>query len=130
VGASAESLITTTAFESEESHYARILALDPDAAAVTKDLKAFDTGFSSIRSALDTAWNGPAARSWKTLGGAVHSMVDLRVLSCFNIMRYQIPADIIARLADPYPADIERLRHYTDLSKPVFYGPRFINTNT
>lgn len=179
-GASADDLITTTAFESEESHYAKfaslyhgahyqepeppvklspatehlyfkgraigwpevvntlavpadgyakILALDPNAAAVTKDLEAFDNAFSSVLTALDGAWNGPAAVSWKTLGGAVHGMVDLRVLSCFNILRYQVPADVLAQLPALYPGEIDRLRDYTDLTRPVFYGPRFLNTN-
>ena len=110
--------------------YAAILKLDPNAAAVTKDLTAFDNAFSSVLAALDAAWNGPAAVSWKTLGGAVHSMVDLRVLSCFNILRYEIPADIVAKLPELYPDEIDRLKHYTDLAEPVFYGPRFVNTNT
>jgi len=109
--------------------YAKILALDPNAAAVSNDLNAFDTGFSAILAELDAVWNGPAAASWKTLGGAVHGMVDLRVLSCFNILRYQIPAGIVAQLPELYPAEIDRLRAYTDLSQPVFYGPRFLNTN-
>jgi hypothetical protein len=109
--------------------YAKILALDPNAGAVTKDLAAFDQAFSSILTALDNAWNGPAAASWKTLGGAVHSMVDLRVLSCFNILRYEIPPSIVAQLPTLYPTEIETLRKYTDLTKPVFYGPRFVNVN-
>ncbi|HZJ66651.1 MAG TPA: ferritin-like protein [Kofleriaceae bacterium] len=179
-GASAGNLITTTSYETEESHYAkfgslfygahyqepnprielsreteylffqggkigwptvvntlavpadgyaRLLALDPASSAVTADLTAFDTAFSSLLSALDAAWNGPAAVSWKTLGGAVHSMVDLRVLSCFNILRHEIPADLVARLPTLYPDEIDTLRRYTDLSAPVFYGPRFVNTN-
>ena len=110
--------------------YAQILALDPAAAAVTTDLEAFDTSFSGVLTALDAAWNGPAAVSWKTLGGAVHGMVDLRVLSCFNILRYQIPAAIVARLPELYPGEIDQLRRYTDLTAPVFYGPRFVNVNT
>ena len=56
-------------------------------------------------------------------------MVDLRVLSCFDILRYQIPADVVARLLELYPDEIERLRRYTDLATPVCYGPRFRNTN-
>jgi hypothetical protein len=179
-GASAENLITSGDYESEESHYARfaelyygatyrepdppvhlspetepqffmgrpigwpavintlavpadgyakILALDPNGAAVTSDLMAFDKAFGSILVALDEAWNGPVAVSWKTLGGAVHGMVDLRVLSCFNILRYEIPAGIVAQLPTLYPTEIERLSQYTDLTKPVFYGPRFVNTN-
>jgi hypothetical protein len=179
-GASVGNLITTSAYETEESHYAKfaelyygahyqepdppiplsreteprffrgrpigwpvvvntlavptdgyaqLLAIDPDAPAVTQDLAAFDTGFSAVLAALDAAWNGPAAVSWKTLGGAVHSMVDLRVLSCFNILRHQIPGDIVSRLPALYPNEIDQLRRYTDLSAPVFYGPRFLNTN-
>jgi Ferritin-like len=179
-GASAGDLVTTSAYESEESHYARfaelyygatyaipnpklqlnpeteplffqglpigwpevintlavpadgyakIIALAPKASDVTSDLVAFDTAFSAILSALDAAWNGPAADSWKTLGGAVHGMVDLRVLSCFNIIRHEIPRDIVDKLPELYPAEIDHLRRYTDLTKPVCYGPRFLNAN-
>ena len=109
--------------------YAKILALDPNAQAVSVDLNAFDTGFSTMLDALDTAWNGSSATSWKTLGGAVHGMVDLRVLSCFNILRHQIPEDIVAKLPLLYPDEIDFISSYSDLSKPVFYGPRFRNTN-
>jgi hypothetical protein len=180
-GASAQELVTSSAFETEESHYAKfaslyygarylppippvkltrdteslffrggaigapevintlavpsdryakILALDPDGAAVARDLEVFDGAFSSVLAALDAAWNGPVAISWKTLGGAVHNMVDLRVLSCFNILRHQIPPSIIAQLPGLYPGEHEHLRRYTNLSAPVFYGPRFVNTNT
>jgi hypothetical protein len=110
--------------------YAKILALDPDAAAVTADLAAFDEAFSSILSALDVVWNGPHAASWKTLGGAVHSMVDLRVLSCFNLLRHQIPANAVGQLKTLYPAESARLAEFSDLSAPLFYGPRFFNTNS
>ncbi len=109
--------------------YAKILALDPNAAAVTTDLNGFDNAYSSILAALDACWNGPTAASWKTLGGAVHSMVDLRVLSCINLMRHQVPADIVAKLPTLYPAEAKYLAEFTDLSKPAFYGPRFLNTN-
>lgn len=109
--------------------YAKILQLDPNAAAATTDLKAFDTAYSSILTALHAVWNGPQAASWKTLGGAVHTMVDLRVLSCFNILRHQIPADVVSKLADLYGPEFERLNDYSDLKAPCFYGPRFQNTN-
>lgn len=179
-GASARNLITTSAFEYEESHYvrfaelyygakyqepnppitltpgtedmffkgsqigwpvvvntlavpsdgyAKILALDPNRTLVVSDLSKFDTTFSAILSGLDAVWNGPASDSWKTLGGAVQEMVSLRVLSCFNIMRHQIPPDIITHLPELYPEEIDHLRTYSDLTKPVYYGPRFINTN-
>lgn len=109
--------------------YARILALDPERDTVESDLNAFDSGFSKILSTLDAVWNGPSSTSWKTLGAAVHGMVDLRVLSCFNIMRHAVPAAAVSQLAELYPDEIGFLRTYTDLSKPVFYGPRFVNVN-
>ncbi len=109
--------------------YAKILALDPNAAAVTADLSAFDNDFSAVLLALDQAWNGPAPVAWKTLGSAVHSMVDLRVLSCFNIVRHQIPANLVTQLPELYPNEIEWMKDLTDLTKPVLYGPRFINAN-
>jgi hypothetical protein len=109
--------------------YAKLLAEDPNGVAATVALAAFDTAFSTMLSTLDTVWNGPAAASWKTLGAAVHEMVDFRVLSCFNIMRIQIPDEAIKKLPALYPDEIERLSQYTDFSRPVFYGPRFINNN-
>jgi Ferritin-like len=109
--------------------YARVLELDPNAATVTLDLDAFDTAYSEILTELDAVWNGPADASWKTLGGAVRSMVSMRVLSCFNIMRHQVPSDVVARIPALYPDESEYLAAYTDLDKPVFYGPRFRNTN-
>lgn len=110
--------------------YAKILALDPNGATVESNLLAFDNGFSQMLDALENAWNGPSATSWKTLGGAVHGMVDLRVLSCFNIMRSEIPQDIIKQLPELYPNQYEFMAKYTNFSKPVFYGPRFRNTNS
>lgn len=109
--------------------YAKILALDPSAKDVSTALDAFDAAFSEMLSILDIVWNGPAATSWKSLGAAVHKMVDFRVLSCFNIMRYQVPDNAIKQLSSLYPDEYSFLSEYTDLSKPVFYGPRFLNTN-
>lgn len=109
--------------------YAKILALDPNGPQVGAALLAFDNAFSSMLATLDTVWNGPAPTSWKSLGAAVHGMVDFRVLSCFNIMHSQIPVAIIQQLPTLYPQEIKFLGTYTDLSKPVFYGPRFVNTN-
>lgn len=114
--------------------YAKILALDRNGAAVAKDLTAFDAGYAHTLSALDLAWNGPQAASWKTVGLAVRGaggnppgMIDLRVLGRENVMRHQIPPDIVARLADLYPTECGFLAQYTDLGQPVFYGPRFLN---
>ena len=109
--------------------YERILAVDPGASEVRPHLAQFDTGFSSVLSLLDQVWNGPAAQSWPTLGAAVKAMVDLRVLSCFMIMRYEVPAAVVAQLPELYPDEITEMQALTDLSKPVFYGPRFHNSN-
>ena len=107
--------------------YARILALDPNAAQVEADLRTFDMVYSSLMAALDAVWNGPPTDSFKTLGEAVTDMMKLRVLCCFKIMRHQIPADIVGRLSDLYPDELPYLDAYTDLRKPVYYGPRFLN---
>jgi hypothetical protein len=114
--------------------YAKIVALDPNAAAVTKDLMAFDAAFTATLTALDGAWNGPAAASWKTVGLSVRGiggnppgMIDFRVLARENITRHQVPAEIVSQLPALYPAEFEFLKTYSDLDQPVFYGPRFIN---
>lgn len=114
--------------------YAKILTLDPNAAAVTKDLAAFDAAYAQTLAALDLAWNGPQAASWKTVGlsvrgvgGSPPGMIDMRVLGRENITRHQIPPDVVTRLAELYPAEYGFLAKYSDLGQPVFYGPRFLN---
>jgi hypothetical protein len=56
-------------------------------------------------------------------------MGELRVLGCFNIMKYEVPAKVVAQLKTLYPNEYADLAAYTDLSAPVFYGPRFRNLN-
>jgi hypothetical protein len=107
--------------------YAASLARDPQAATVSQELKAFDAAYTAMMVALDDAWNGPPQQSWPSLGEAVIQMNEMRVLSCFNIMRYQVSPDLIARLVEIYPAEHQVMAAYTDLGKPVFYGPRFLN---
>jgi hypothetical protein len=107
--------------------YDRILADDPDRAEVSKQLDAFDRAYTSILDKLDTCWNGPAATSWPTLGAAVDAMMSLRVLSCFNIVRHQVPPPVVNKLAGYYSDEYAFLSEYTDLSRPVYYGPRFRN---
>lgn len=107
--------------------YAKILALDPNAPKVSAELQAFDQAYSGILDTLDDVWNGPKASAWPTLGKAVAGMSSLRVKSCFSIIREPIPPDVVARLPELYPCEIEFLRTYTDLGKPMFYGPRFLN---
>ena len=122
---------------------------------VTAQLAAFDTAFSNMMMTLDLVWNHTSSGHWHNiptaassminydvfkntaslekniggLGSAVHGMMDFRVFTSFNINRQQIPDFIIKQLPNLYPAEFEFLDTYTDLSKPVFYGPRFINLN-
>lgn len=107
--------------------YAAVLAADADAPLVTKELDAFDAAYTAMMAALDDAWNGPAAQSWPSLGEAVIQMNEMRVLSCFNVIRHQVPADVVGRLRELYPAEYRLMATLTELSEPVFYGPRFVN---
>jgi hypothetical protein len=109
--------------------YAKILALDPARADVEAALKVFDDKYTEIMTLLDLMWNGPADQSWPNFGKAVAGMTALRVLSCFDINRYEVPAGIIDQLRSLYPDEHEYLSDYTDLGSKVFYGPRFINNN-
>lgn len=110
--------------------YAKILELDPKGADVTHALQAFDACYSGMLVDLDMMWNGPEETSWPTFGEAVKAMTDLRVLSCFNIMRYQVPPSVITDLPRLYPEEFAFISSYTNLAEPVFYGPRFSNTTT
>jgi len=107
--------------------YARILDLDANGPAVLKDLALFDSVYSGMLLALHTMWNGPLDTQWPTFGEAVEGMVKQRVLSCFTIMRTEVPPAIVARLPELYPSEFHLLETYTDLDQPVFYGPRFRN---
>lgn len=109
--------------------YQKILDLDPNKEAVEKVLDTFDDNYTGIMNDLDAMWNGPAAESWPKFGAAVGAMTEMRVQSCFYIMRNQIPQKIIDNLSSHYPKEYNCLNTYTDLSQPVFYGPRFINKN-
>ena len=70
-----------------------------------------------------------AERSWATLGESVTTMGGLRVLACFHTVKCEVPPAAVALLGELYPEEHAELAAYTDLSKPVFYGPRFINRN-
>jgi hypothetical protein len=110
--------------------YEKLLAFDPDRDAVTKALVAFDTGYSQMLAGLDESWNGDPAKWWPTLGGAVELMAKLRVFACFNLMKHQVPEDLIAKLHTIYSREeVEVMSKYTRLDQPVFYGPRFRNLN-
>lgn len=109
--------------------YAALLDRDPEGHKVLKNIQAFDRVYTDIMNDLELMWNGPKDTAWPTFGKAVGSMTELRVLSCFNIMRSQIPEELIADLRSMYLEEYDDLATYTDLSEPVFYGPRFFNTN-
>jgi hypothetical protein len=107
--------------------YAALIALDPRGPEVRKELESFDDAYTEMMVALDTAWNGPAETWWPSLGAAVTQMDQMRVRSCFTIMRNEVPPSAVARLRDLYPREYRALERYTDLDRPVFYGPRFTN---
>jgi hypothetical protein len=109
--------------------YRAVLDNDPNAPEVRKELEGFDDAYTQMMAALDRAWNGPVETWWPSLGAAVTQMDQMRVRSCFNIMRHQVPEQAVSRLEALYPTQYKALERYTDLSQPVFYGPRFVNTN-
>ncbi|MFF3514976.1 ferritin-like domain-containing protein [Streptomyces sp. NPDC002573] len=107
--------------------YEAVLALDPRGPEVRKELESFDDAYTQMMLALDTTWNGPVETWWPSLGAAVTQMDQMRVRSCFTIMRNEIPRAVVARLEELYPREFRSLERYTDLALPVFYGPRFLN---
>jgi hypothetical protein len=109
--------------------YAAALETDPNGATVEAALTKFDQAYTAIMSDLEAMWNGPADKSWPMFGQAVGAMGELRVLACFNIMKYQVPQSVVAQLPTLYPNDYADLAVYTDLDQPVVYGPRFRNLN-
>lgn len=128
-GAKIPTPVVTNTLAVPSDGYAKILALDPNRETVEAALDKFDTTYTSIMDDLDAMWNGPAAQSWPTFGKAVAAMTELRVLSCFYIMRHQIPENIVQRLEKLYPDEYSFLSKYTHLDRPVYYGPRFFNKN-
>jgi hypothetical protein len=108
--------------------YAAILRLDPNRVEVLRDLRAFDSAYTRMLAALHACWNGPAEQSWPSLGRAVFEMNELRVLSCFSILRREIPPTAAAKIDDLYPDEASTLKALSDFDHPLFYGPRFMNT--
>jgi hypothetical protein len=109
--------------------YAAALKADPNGATVEAAMAKFDQAYTGIMSNLDAMWNGAAASEWPSFGQAVGAMGDLRVLGCFNIMKYEVPPGVVAQLKTLYPDEYDDLAAYTDLTQPVMYGPRFRNLN-
>jgi len=109
--------------------YAAVLKADPDGATVEAAMAKFDQAYTGIMTSLDAMWNGAADKEWPTFGQAVGAMGELRVLGCFNIMKYEVPPSVVAQLKTLYPTEYADLAAYTDLTAPVMYGPRFRNLN-
>jgi hypothetical protein len=109
--------------------YEQALKADPNGASVEASLLAFDQAYTGILSNLDAMWNGSSSQSWPTFGKAVAAMGELRVLACFNIMKCQVPAPVVAKLAELYASEYNDMKACTDLGAPVYYGPRFLNLN-
>jgi rubrerythrin len=122
--------IPTDGYQSLLKSYGEIDPSSTDLKALTEALDDFDILYTGIMNDLDAMWNGLAAESWPNFGKAVGAMMEMRVKSCFYIMRYEIPKNIVESLKDIYPAEFELFTRYTDLSTPVFFGPRFINNNS
>ena len=110
--------------------YEAILKIDANREEVSDSLRKFDENYTRMMVALDDCWNGPVSEAWPNLGKAVYEMNELRVVSCFEILRHQVPVEAIQQLERLYPIEFAELAALTDLTKPVFYGPRFINRET
>ncbi|MEI2777356.1 MAG: ferritin-like protein [Tetrasphaera sp.] len=108
--------------------YRAVLVRDPGRVAVTTSLERFDAAYTRMLAALDDAWNGPPELGWPALGRAVFEMNELRVISCFDILRHEVPRSVVDDLARLYPGEADEIAGLTDVTKPVFYGPRFENT--
>ena len=108
--------------------YRAVLQRDPARAEVQQALLDFDQSYTRMLQALDDCWNGPVEQAWPSLGRAVYEMNELRVVSCFRILRNEVPSPVVAALPELYPAEADALVQLTDTTEPVFYGPRFRNT--
>lgn len=107
--------------------YLALLAHDRNREDIETALEDFDAGCTRMVQALDDCWNGPVETAWPSLGRAVYEMNELRVTSCFRILRQEVPPAALARLEELYPLEAADLAELTDLGQPVFYGPRFRN---
>ena len=90
-----------------------------------------DQAYTDVMTNLDATWNGPIEQQGPSLSAAVIGMTELKVPIRINpaIMSQQIPEEIISNLLSLYPDEYDDIREYTDLAKPVFFGPRFTNLN-
>ena len=124
--------------------------LDPEGAVRARHaLDGVDQAYTDVMANLDAVWNGPASKQGERMGAAVVGMVGLKVpirIQCAYypnypaedeseaiwqpaLMTLQIPETIIADLFRLYPDEWDDLNQYTDLTEPVYFGPRFLNLN-
>ncbi len=112
-------------------------------------LAGVDQAYTDIMTSLDAVWNGPESERGERMGAAVSGMAQLRVPIRISsayypnypseddseaiwqpaLMSLQIPEAIIADLHNLYPNEWDDLNQYTDLTEPVYFGPRFLNLN-
>lgn len=109
--------------------YRSVLAGDPRRAQVETSLRRFDEAYTRMLAGLDDAWNGPPEAGWPALGRAVFEMNELRVISCFEVVRHEVPRSLVESLDRLYPGEFDEIGSLTDLSRPVHYGPRFENVS-
>ena len=124
--------------------------IDPEGARRAQQaLDGLDQAYTEVMTALDDVWNGPIEQQGPNLSKAVIGMTELKVPARISSTYYpnfpdkdpetavhnpairaqQIPPEIISKLTQLYPEEYEDISAYTDLSQPVFFGPRYINLN-
>ena len=124
--------------------------IDPEGARRAQQaLDGLDQAYTEVMTALDDVWNGPKEQQGPNLSKAVIGMTELKVpvrisstyypnfpdknpeTAVHNpaIMAQQMPVEIISKLSRLYPDEYEEISAYTDLSQPVFFGPRYFNLN-
>jgi hypothetical protein len=124
--------------------------IDPEGATKAQQaLDGLDRAYTEVMAALDDVWNGPIEQQGPNLSKAVIGMTELkvpvRIASIYYpdfpnedpataihnpaIMAQQIPPEIISKITQLYPDEYDDISTYTDLSKPVFFGPRYRNLN-
>ncbi len=134
--------------------YAKILKeyalIDREAASrAWQVLEGVDQAYTDVMNSLHAVWNGPAEEQGERMGAAVVGMSELKVpirIQCAYhpnypiedpdkavwqpaLMTLQIPEEIIANLFSLYPDEWNDMNQYTDLTQPVYFGPRFLNLN-
>ncbi len=109
--------------------YAALLKKDPKGEKMLTKLVEFDNTYTGIMNDLDAMWNGLRTNQWPTFGDAVQKMSAMRVLANVYIMKEPMEESLVKQLPKLYPDEYKQMAAYTDMKRPVYYGPRFINMN-